>query len=397
MRERDTFGTLLRAFRIRLGAPRQRVEWLAGKLGYPASTIYGWENGDPSKGLPSRATLLSIGQLYSLCPDEVNRLIAMCGTERKHRTHAARYAPLTLGEMRAWAPLVGPLSSTIGVWREQLQGAQAAYIAGELQSARRLAESLLRQITAVKVGVCGADLWSDDERDEMYGLWLLAWREFFESSALLETGATIAQSCAPYVAQARTTAGAVRDPHLKALALHLEGDYYHNQARHATALDCHREALHHLGGRETDPALAAMIQRLIILDGMHVLPREQLETLVRKGRHMAERLGPDHAHARILLAEAVGRALGILRDADCWSILADAQTEARQRFPVGYVTTLYSRMLALANAPRGGDRDQLRSIASHAFTLATYSNWQRRIEQIQQTGAACGIELGPLA
>lgn len=396
MRERETFGTLLHAFRLRLGAPRQRVEWLAGKLGYPASTVYGWENSDPSKGLPSRSTILSIGQLYGLCPDEVNRLIAMCATERKRPADAARYAPLSQDETRAWAPLVGPLSSTIGVWREQLQGAQAAYIAGELQSARRLAEAILRHVTAAIEGVRGADLWADDERAEMYGLWLLAWREFFESSALLETGATIAQVCAPYVAQARTIAAGVRNPRLKALALHLEGDYYHNQARHATALDYHRQALHVLGGREMEPALAAMIQRLIILDGMHVLPREHLQEHVRKARRMTERLGLDNTTARILLSEAVGRALGLLGDADCWSILADAQTEARQRFPVGYVTTLYSRMLALANAPRG-DRDQLRSIASHAFTLATYSNWQRRIEQIQQTGAASGIELRALA
>ncbi len=393
MREPDTFGALLRASRTRLGGSRHNIEWLASKLAYSISTVYGWETEDASKGLPSRATILNIARLYGLGPDEANRLILACGAQRKRSTHAARYTPLSPVEIRCWAPIQGTTLPTLGVLRDQLRASQEAYIVGELRSARRMAESILTHIEASDREDCGDDVWSHDDRDELSRLWILAWHSYFESSALLETGGACAQTFQPYLEHARRMAHTTNDSRLIALLLHLEGDYFHLQSQHAQAMTFHLQAMQRLGGFETDPALAAMIQRLIILDGPRLMSREHLARQVRAGRIMAERLLPSDQCARVLLNEAAGRALGMMGDPDWRSVLAEAEHEARQSFPVGYVTSLYSRMIALTSTARKTDIDQLQSVGTYALTAATHNGWKRRVDQIIQTAALQNVEL----
>ncbi len=395
MCEQDTFGVLLRTYRTRLGGSRRNIAWLAGKLAYSTSTVYGWENNDSSKGLPSRITVLNIARLYGLSHDEANCLILACRAQRKRPAHAARYTPLTPDEISSWMPMQGPTMPMLNVLRDMLRASQEAYIAGELRSARSLAVSVLTHIAASEIEEISDGNWNRDDRDELSRQWLLAWHSYFESSALLETTGTCANACKPFIERARHIAKATNDSRLIALSLHIEGDYHHLRSQHTEAMALHLQAFEQLGGFEADPALAAMIQRLIILDGAHLLPREQLVRHLRTGRRMAERLASDDYRARVLLNEAIGRALGMTGDRDCWDVLAEAEREARQTFPVGYVTSLYSRMVALTatSSPQTADRDQLSAVGTYALAAATHNGWQRRVDQITQTAARGSVEL----
>jgi transcriptional regulator with XRE-family HTH domain len=395
MREQDTFGALLRAYRTQLGGSRRNIEWLAGKLAYSTSTVYGWENNDSSKGLPSRVTVLNIARLYGLSHEEANRLILACRAQRKRPAHAARYTPLTPNEISSWMPMQGPTLPMLNVLRDMLRASQEAYIDGELRSARSLAESVLTHIAASEIEAISYDNWNRDDRDELSRQWLLAWHSYFESSALLETTDTSEQVCVTYLERARHMAKATNDSRLIALSLHIEGDYHHLLSQHTEAMALHLQALEQLGGFDADPSLAAMIQRLIILDGAHLLPREQLVRHLYTGRRMADRLAADEYCARVLLNEAIGRVLGMAGDRDCWSVLAEAEREARQTFPVGYVTSLYSRMVALTatSSSQTTDRDQLTAVGTYAFAAATHNGWQRRVDQITQIAARGRVEL----
>lgn len=396
MHGRDPFGSLLYTFRTRLGGTRHNVGWLAKHLGHPASTIYGWENGDHSKGLPSRATILRIGRLYSLKPEEVNLLLSACGAKRKRPAQAASYGLLSEDDLQTWSILQAPSCTTIDIWRDRLRAAQEAYHAGELRSARNGAEQLLIQMPVTTDGEHGNDLWTRDELDEISHLWILAWHEFFESSALLETNISLARACGQYMVLARWVANATTDPLLKALVLHIEGDWHHIQDNYVTAMDYHLEAMHHLGTVSKNPPLAAMIQRLTILDGVHQLRPDQLVEHIRKARSMAEALEPGDTLARTLLYESTGRVLGLTGDPECWGVLADAEKEARANAPVGYITALYSRMVALLAGVRGGDTDQLRHVGAHAYIIASHSGWARRVEQVTRIAALAGIEIEKL-
>lgn len=389
----DTFGWLLRSFRLRLGGARHTIEWLANQLAYPLSTIYGWENGDLSKGLPTRAVILSIARLYDLKPDEANVLIIACRSQRKRSAEVSRYPELSPDEVSAWMPLQGPDTLTLDILRDRMCLSQGAYLAGELRSSRSLAESTLRSIEASEVVDGGATLWRSGERDELDRLWMVAWRQFFEASALLEDGEAIDAVCRPYLVRSRHRARGVNDARVMALALHLEGDYHHLRGAHAVAMGFHVQAYQRLGSFDADPVLAAMIHRLIILDGAHLASPAELAHHVRHGRALMERLPSEAYQARILLCEAVGRALGMIGDRDCWDILAAAESDALGRFPVGYVTALYSRLVALSSLSREADVEQMRHVGEYALIVATHGGWKRRSEQIVMTAGTRGVAL----
>jgi hypothetical protein len=355
--------------------------------------VYGWECGDTSKGLPSRETILSIGRWYGLNIDEVNHLILICRAQRKRPMQAARYVTLSPDEARNWSPLQGSMLPLINVLRDQLSISREAYIAGELRAARRLAASVLARIEASDAEQHASDSLSRVERDERGRLWVEAWHGFFEASALLEPADTLSQSCQPYLFRSRTIRQTTADTRLAALLFHIEGDFYHLRGLHAEAMPFHYQALERLGEFHTDAALAGMVQRLIILDGAYTLPREQLDREIFAGCRLAESLADDSYCARVLLREAIGRAQGMATDPTCWYALGEAEREARLRFPVGHVTTLYSRMVALTAPLRQIDRDQLRAIGGYALTAAMQHGWQRRVEQIIQIVAPYDIDL----
>ena len=392
MEEPDAFGAMLRAYRMRLDAPRRSIEWLARRLAYSTSTVYGWESGDISKGLPSRQTVLSIGRWYGLSIDEVNHLILACRAQRKRPAQAAHYVRLSSEEARGWSPIQGSMLPLIDVLQDQLSVAREAYIAGELRAARRLTASVLVRVEAREAGYAADDLLSCDERSELAHLWVQAWHGFFEASALLESTHTLKQICPPYFAHARAIRDATDDDKLAALLSHLEGDFYHLQGQHTQAMAFHYQALERLGRFDNDAALAAMIQRLIILDGAHALSQEQLGHEIHTGNDLTKSLSDGSYCARILLREAIGRVQGMTDDPACWYTLGEAEREARLRFPVGHVTTLYSRMVALTAPLRQIDRDQLRAIGGYALTTAMQHGWQRRVGQITRTAAPFDID-----
>lgn len=383
----DSFGDLLQRFRARLGDQRQTIGWLAAQLGCASSTVYGWENGDPSKGLPSRERILRIGQLYSLSAQEVDDLLAACRARRG--SSARRFTALTSQEVSTWRRVSGPTAVSLDLWRDRLELAQTSYLEGELRSSLRMAQRLLDEIQSAAREPAIYGLWREEERREMTRLWMLGWRELFESASFLHDETALGATIAPYLAQARRMARATTDPALLALGTHIEGDALHIANSPRIAMDHHFEAEHLLSKAGSPFFLTALNQRLMLLDGMRALSRHHLRDQVAKARRLAEKAGSglDSRHARALLLESIGRALTFLDDADAWNAIDYAEAEARVDAPIGAISALYTRTIALIKDPNRIDVDYLRATAAKGLALASSNGWERRVKQFERAVA----------
>ena len=391
----NTFGNLLQYYRTRLAAARSRQEWLAKRLGYTKVIISKWENGDASAALPSREMILKIGHLYSLEVDEVNALIEKARIGSKQATKIAQYMPLSTEEIKTWKPSYGPSRESITIWRRDLRVAQQSYREGELKSAKNLAEELLEQTQRATSEKDIKELWVEEDLEEINRLWLFGWLILYEAISFSVESGRLQLMAQPYIEQAQNLiANPSIDPALRSLAIHIEGDLNHSIKKPSVAMHFHREAMRNLNklDRGLPLDLVALTQRQIILDAPQTLAPYYVAREIHKGRLIADSLEDNCTHERTLLLESIGRTQASIHDRQCKQVLDDAEKEAKGRSPVGYISALYSQMIAITSSP-SMDKDRLRHVGLRALAIAEDRGWMRRVEQIKQAANLGGVNL----
>jgi hypothetical protein len=135
------------------------------------------------------------------------------------------------------------------------------------------------------------------------------------------------------------------------------------------------------------------MKQALILDGLGILNQASLYEQIAIGRQMAELLSDDDRHSRVMLLDAIARTLARIGDPECWTILEQAEQEARDRTPVGYLSVRYSRLIAHVHVPGSLDKDYLVSEGKETLRLAKAYGWQRRIRAIQLAAQEGGVIL----